>query len=116
MAEVERLICPSATLCDGGAGFRFSVPRLGRDEPAFAIRYRGKVYAYLNRCGHVPIELDWQNGQFFDSSKLYLICSTHGALYAPDTGRCLLGRCGRTGLRPLRVTEHDDSVYFIPSE
>lgn len=116
MAEDARLICASAALVDGGPGVRFSVSRHGRENPAFVIRYRGKIYAYLNRCGHVPIELDWQHGQFFDDSKLYLICATHGALYAPETGQCLLGRCGGNGLQRLTVEERDNSVYFIPSE
>jgi nitrite reductase/ring-hydroxylating ferredoxin subunit len=59
------------------------------------------------------VELDWQQGEFFDSSGLYLICATHGALYAPDTGRCLGGRCNGKGLVPLPVTEHDGSILLI---
>ena len=81
-----RLICSAAALEDGGPGVRFSVPFQGRDEPAFVIRHRGRAHAYLNRCGHVPVELDWQHGEFFDDSKLYLICATNGALYAPESG------------------------------
>ena len=26
----------------------------------------GVVRAYLNRCAHVPVELDWVEGEFFD--------------------------------------------------
>ncbi|MCK6391149.1 MAG: Rieske 2Fe-2S domain-containing protein [Azonexus sp.] len=77
------------------------------------IRYRGQIHAYLNECGHVPAELDWQHGQFFDDSKLYLICAIHGALYAPDTGRCLGGRCQGRGLKPLPVCEVDGSVFLM---
>jgi phosphoglycolate phosphatase len=61
------------------------------EEPAFAVRFRGRVAAYLNRCGHVPVELDWQPNEFFDDSKLYLICATHGALVFPSR-RSLSGR------------------------
>jgi nitrite reductase/ring-hydroxylating ferredoxin subunit len=113
MAESERLICASADLIDGGPGVRFQVAWRGQTEPAFAIRYHGRAYAYLNRCGHVPIEIDWQAGQFFDHSDLYLVCATHGALYAPDSGHCLLGRCNGNGLVPLQVTERNGNLYLL---
>jgi len=41
-----------------------------------------------------------------------LICSTHGATYAADSGKCLGGPCGGTPLVPLRVEERDGKVYF----
>ncbi len=112
MAENPRLICAVTDLEEGGPGVRFSVERAGGTVPAFAIRFGGRVYAYLNQCGHVPVELDWQAGAFFDDSKLYLICSTHGALYSPETGQCLGGRCQGRGLIPLPVEERDGAIYF----
>lgn len=118
MAADPRLICASADLSESGRGVRFTVRSYGRDEPAFAVRFRGRVYAYLNRCAHVPTELDWVAGEFFDDSKLYLICATHGALYAPESGRCRGGRCrglGR-GLVPVAVEERDGAVYLLESD
>lgn len=116
MAARERLICESSALVDGGDGVRFEVPWQGETAPAFAIRYRGRVHAYLNRCGHVPTEIDWQAGKFFDFSGLYLVCATHGALYAPETGACVGGRCNGKGLRPLAVVEKDSGIYLIESD
>lgn len=113
MAEEKRLICASGALEDGGKGVRFTVGRNERDVPAFVVRYRGKVYGYVNECGHVPAELDWQHGEFFDYSKLYLICAIHGALYAPDTGRCLGGRCQGRGLKPLPVCEVGENIFLL---
>lgn len=113
MAEASRLICASGEIEESGTGVRFTVPLHGRDTPAFVIRFRGTVYGYLNQCGHVPAELDWQPGEFFDYSKLYLVCSIHGALYAPESGTCLGGRCQGVGLRPLAVEERDGFVYLI---
>ena len=110
----QRLICASADLLEGGCGVRFTVDRHGVSEPAFAVRFQGRVQAYLNRCGHVPVELDWQPGEFFDHSGLYLICATHGALYAPESGRCLGGRCNGKGLVAVAVTEDDG--YILLSE
>ena len=93
MAPEKCVICASADLPEAGKGVRFRVQRGGREAEAFAIRFHGRAYAYLNECGHVPAQLDWLPGAFFDDSKLYLICSVHGALYAPETGLCLGGRC-----------------------
>lgn len=111
MAGTPRLICASAQLADGGRGVRFSCPRHGREAAGFAIRYLGQVHAYLNRCAHVPIELDWQEGEFFDAGGVYLICSTHGATYEPDTGYCIAGPCKGAALVPVPVTERDGNVY-----
>lgn len=110
-----RFICASAQLEDGGKGVRFTVAIHGREEPAFAVRYHGAVHAYLNRCGHVPIELDWTPGDFFADGGHYLICGTHGALYAPESGRCVGGRCNGRGLQALRVEEREGQVYLVES-
>lgn len=110
--STERLLCASAALKDGGDGVRFTVSRHGVEEPAFVVRYRGVAHAYINRCGHVPIELDWQEGRFFDLTGDYLICAAHGAIYAPESGRCLGGRCSGQGLASLTVVERDGNIYL----
>ena len=112
MAERERLICASSALLDSGKGVRFEVEYDGRLTPAFAVRYAGVVHAYLNRCAHVAMELDWQVGVFFDLAGHDLLCSTHGARYDPRSGRCLGGPCNRSSLVKLRTEERQGSVYF----
>jgi nitrite reductase/ring-hydroxylating ferredoxin subunit len=109
----KRRICAGEELVEGGPGVRFTVERHGVDEPAFVVRFRRQVHAYLNRCGHISVELDWQHGEFFDHSGLYLICATHGALYAPESGRCQGGRCNGKGLEPVNVVEDDGQVFLI---
>ena len=116
MAQAQRVICGSAALAGGGRGVRFTLKRHGEVACAFAIRYGGRVHAYLNRCAHVPIELDWLEGEFFDRSGLYLICSTHGATYEPDTGYCVMGPCKGQHLIALNVEERDGSVYLMEDE
>ncbi len=112
MADDTRLICASAELEDGGRGVRFEVDWAGRKTPAFVVRQHGKPRAFLNQCGHVGVELDWNEGAFFDADGLYLICSTHGALYDPATGHCVSGRCNGKGLVPLTVVEENDQIYL----
>jgi nitrite reductase/ring-hydroxylating ferredoxin subunit len=116
MTDTAVFICDSAVLEEGGKGVRFPLTAGGEDGTGFAIRYNGTVYAYLNRCAHVPIELDWNEGQFFESSGLFLMCSTHGAVYAPETGRCEGGPCRGGRLRPIMVIEHDDQIFWKPDE
>ncbi|HEX8010816.1 MAG TPA: Rieske 2Fe-2S domain-containing protein [Casimicrobiaceae bacterium] len=111
MARRERLICRSDALLDGGAGVRFEIRRAGVTLPAFAIRFRGAVHAYLNECRHQATELDWNPGEFFDAGRLYLICATHGALYQPDTGWCVDGPCRGARLGAVTVFERDGGIY-----
>ena len=49
MADAARVICESQALVDSGQGVRFEVEYFGEPAPAFVIRYRGTVHAYLNR-------------------------------------------------------------------
>jgi nitrite reductase/ring-hydroxylating ferredoxin subunit len=115
-SETQIRICDAADLEEGGKGVRFPVTAGGEDTTGFVIRYDSRAHAYLNRCAHVPIELDWQEGQFFDSSGLYLMCSTHGAIYSPESGRCQGGPCRGGRLRPITVVERDDEVFWLPDD
>ena len=110
------LICTSDEVQDGGKGVRFPVTAFGKAATGFVVRYGGKVYAYLNRCAHVPIELDWAKGKFFESSGLYLMCATHGAVYVPDTGHCAGGPCKGARLRAIAAHESDGNIYWQADE
>src|SRR5256885_14277553 len=56
------------------------------------------------------MELDWQEGVFFDLAGRDLLCSTHGATYDASSGRCLGGPCGGTPLVKLTIEERDGMV------
>jgi len=117
MSEAHGIyICASGELEDGGKGVRFPVNAFGSEATGFVVRHGGKVYAYLNRCAHVPVELDWFKGEFFESSKMYLMCSTHGAIYVPESGLCAGGPCRGGKLRPIGVHEADDGIYWQPDQ
>jgi nitrite reductase/ring-hydroxylating ferredoxin subunit len=117
MSEASEVyICGSDALVDGGTGVRFPVLAYGDEATGFVVRHGGKVYGYLNRCAHVPVELDWFKGEFFESGKLYLMCSTHGAIYVPETGVCAGGPCKGGKLRPIAVRESEAGVYWQPDQ
>ncbi len=107
-----RMICASAELEERGTGVRFEIEWEGEIVPAFAVRHSARVYAYLNRCAHIAMELDWTPGKFFDADGAYLICSTHGALYAPESGACRGGPCRGAKLVRLDVYEAGGKVYM----
>ena len=108
-------LCESADLAEKGKAVVFDVLEYRQPVRAFALRFEGRVVAYLNRCAHVPSEMDWQPGEFLDSERAFIICSTHGATYEPSTGRCAGGPCGRGRLNALEVVERDGRVYWLAS-
>ena len=112
MACKTHVICKSKALVEGRLGVRFAVQRAGGEGKGFAVRFDGEVRAFVNRCPHADSELDWQPGEFFEESGLYLVCATHGALFEPDTGLCIAGPCQGMRLEPLAVDESQGQVRF----
>jgi len=110
-AATQVPLCRSADLADGGRAVPFDVVYGGQTCRAFAVRWQGRPHAYLNRCAHVAMEMDWQPGRFFDDSGQWLLCATHGAVYRPDTGACAGGPC-RGGLVKIVLGERDGVVHW----
>lgn len=111
MPDNTHFLCHSHELIQGGRAVSFDVVYAGTNCRAFAIRFEGQVYAYLNRCTHVPMEMDWQIDQFFDPDGRWLLCATHGAHYDPATGACQGGPC-RGGLIKVTVSEREGVVCW----
>ena len=98
----------------GGKGLRFDIRKAdGEVVPAFAVRFDYQYFAYLNKCGHIAMQLDYMPGEFFSDDGQTLICATHGAEYAPDTGACLGGPCYGVGLESLLVSERDGNLFLM---
>jgi nitrite reductase/ring-hydroxylating ferredoxin subunit len=118
MAEaraVAQPLCRADELAERGRAVLFDVLLWRQPARAFALRFDGRVVAYINRCAHVPTEMDWQPGEFLDAERRHIVCSIHGATYAPESGRCVGGPCGRGRLMAIDVGEHDGQVYWYPS-
>lgn len=104
-------LCHSVDLADGGQAVPFDVVYAGQTCRAFAVRFEGAVHAYLNRCTHVAMELDWQPNRIFDASGQWLLCASHGAAYQPDTGQCVGGPC-QGGLVKINLVDAEGVVYW----
>jgi nitrite reductase/ring-hydroxylating ferredoxin subunit len=108
-------VCASGQLLERGNAFVFDVLQYRQPVRAFVLRFDGRVVGYLNRCVHVPTEMDWQEGVFLDADREFILCSVHGAAYEPLHGRCVGGPCGRGSLTPVEVDERDGQVCWYPS-
>lgn len=122
MAELnsnpERVVIGSTSgLDEGGKGLRFDVTNAkGEKIPAFVVHFDGQYFAYLNRCGHIAVQLDYMSGEFFSDDGQTLVCATHGAEYAPDSGACLGGPCYGVGLEPIAIEVEGDTITLANND
>ncbi len=89
----------------------------GRRMECLLVSFEGNFYAYVNRCCHVALEMDWVENQFFTEDHRYLICANHGATYEPTTGECIFGPCYGAFLQrvPLQITD-GRVIVFCPED
>ncbi|WP_395695032.1 Rieske (2Fe-2S) protein [Piscinibacter sp.] len=113
--EARLPLCRSGEIEEGGLAFVWDVLQWGQPARAFVLRWEGQLVAYLNRCVHVPTEMDWKPGEFLDADRRWILCSIHGATYDVRSGRCFSGPCGRGSLTRVQVAEDAGQVYWYPS-
>ncbi len=78
----------------------------------FVVNHDGRVHAYVNRCPHRGPTLDTWPNELLSEDRRSLICSTHGALFEPDTGRCTDGPCVGASLARLAVRREGDCLVI----
>lgn len=106
------LLCRAEDLVAGKAR-SFQV---GKTRIVVVCTLQGSVHAYLNRCPHLGVPLNWGDDQFMDSDGSLLRCATHGALFEPDSGLCILGPCRGEHLWQLECSIRDGQVVVDESE
>jgi nitrite reductase/ring-hydroxylating ferredoxin subunit len=82
-----------------------------RDVEAVLINYEGDLFAYVNRCPHVGITLDWVDNQFFTVDNRYVMCANHGATFEPKTGECIWGPCVGLALQSVPLEIEDENIF-----
>ena len=104
-------LCHSSEIPEGGArGFE-----LGRAN-IFAVKKRGKVFIYLNRCPHLGIPLEWEPHAFLDAEGLYIKCANHGAFFTPESGECIMGPCMGDSLWAIDYHLTDGQIVIDEAE
>lgn len=96
-----------------GGGLKFEIMRDGVRREAFAVRYRGQFYAYVNTCRHLSLPLDFGDARYFDDEYDAIVCCQHGARYRPETGECFAGPCVGARLTPVRVEERAGALWCV---
>jgi nitrite reductase/ring-hydroxylating ferredoxin subunit len=114
-ASAAQRLCASAELGERGRGVVFDLLLYGRPARGFALRIDGRAVGYVNQCAHVPVEMDWREGEFLDLERRWIVCAVHGATYDPRTGHCVAGPCVGARLKRIALSETDGSVYWYPS-
>ena len=77
-----------------------------------AVRRDGQVHAYINRCPHRGIALEWRPDDFLDDSRSLIRCATHGALFLIESGECVAGPCSGQSLKALSCREDADGIWI----
>jgi len=109
MADFAEWRCNAADLAPGRT-LTFRLECGGRRLHGFLVNHGGEFRAWVNRCPHVGTPLDLWPNEFYTDDGRDLICSTHGAIFEPLTGRCTLGPCAGDALRALPLQREGDTL------
>lgn len=109
--QMTRKLLGSVGEIEHGKSKKFTLRRGQRELEALLVNFEGKHFAYINRCPHTGITLDWVNNQFFSSDNRYLMCATHGAVFEPPTGECIWGPCVGLSLQSVPVEIEEGRIY-----
>ena len=95
-----------------GHTVKFRLQCGGRRVNGFVVNDRGTYHAYLNRCPHVGTPLDLWENEFLSEDARTIICATHGAVFEPDSGRCISGPCAGDALTRLPIRRDGDGLVI----
>jgi nitrite reductase/ring-hydroxylating ferredoxin subunit len=88
-------------------------PPSGGFTGLLAIRKRGEVFVYVNSCPHLGVSLDWTPDRFLSADGSLIVCSTHGAEFRIEDGRCIRGPCSGDHLEAVSV-QIRDGLILVP--
>ncbi len=83
-----------------------------KGQSLFAVRSSTEVYIYRNNCPHLGVELNWVADQFLNYDGDLIHCSTHSALFEPETGFCISGPCNGENLQVVRHELRNNDIYI----
>ncbi len=111
--ETAVQVLPDARRVGETQGVRFRVTLEGVSYDAFAVRWSGRLHAYVNRCPHQGNALDFGDAVFFDEACDALVCTHHGARFHPADGLCVDGPCRGGRLTALALELRDGALWCV---
>jgi nitrite reductase/ring-hydroxylating ferredoxin subunit len=69
----------------------------------FVVRRGLQATGYVDRCPHMGFPLVQVLDAYLTADGQWLQCAWHGALFEPETGRCVAGPCAGASLTPWPV-------------
>lgn len=97
--ELDNPGCREFVIGDGDWPFR-----------GFVVRNGDEVFAYQNHCVHVGHPLNWSPNNFLNKDRTAIVCASHGATYAIDSGHCFAGPGAGKFLRKVAVVVRDGVI------
>lgn len=109
--DLERVVCRLSDLEEFGSR-AFTVGASAWPLRGFVVRYGNEVRGYINHCPHAGHPLDLRPHRFLTPDRAMILCSSHGALFEKDAGRCLAGPCAGERLRAVPLELIGDVVVI----
>ena len=69
----------------------------------FIVKTPRGVAAYVNYCPHAGHPLNFRPHKFLTPDGSLILCGSHGALFARDSGFCVLGPCAGQSLTKIPI-------------
>lgn len=108
----HHFLCNKQEVTEGNPrGFSLDLEQ-GKFE-LFLVKHDDVIYAYKNHCPHLGIPLNWQPNEFLSIEQTHIQCSTHGALFNPDNGHCIMGPCAGENLTSLSIEHQNDELWLL---
>ena len=102
LIDLMRVVCRISDLADPGSR-AFTLGAGDWPLRGFVVRRGTRVFAYVNRCPHQGHPLNWHPDRFLSPDGSVILCSSHGAIFDLEEGRCIAGPCAGSALQPLTV-------------
>lgn len=96
-----------------GIATRLTHRKAGREIALLVVRQGDRLLAYEDVCPHHFLPLTYRGGRVLSADGERLRCTSHGAEFALEGGRCLSGPCNGAGLTRVALTIGPDGNVRI---
>ncbi len=104
-------LCQTSDIADPGSK-AFELDFHGQPLAVFVVHSNASFHAFVNRCPHTGVNLEWQEDQFLDLDQAFIQCSTHDALFEIDSGLCIAGPCVDESLQSLPLSQENGILWL----